>query len=470
MGKSGRLAKNTLLYAIGSLGSKVLTFLIVPLYTYYINTSDMGVYDAIITTISLCAPVIVFSIYECVYRWSIQSQADAGKYIRFGLKFEIRNLLTASLVFGIVCFIVPVPYPVLVWLYAVQVCLHSYFSRITRALGNTKFFTISGIIYTAIFLLGNCLFIIVFKWGIKSLLISGIIAGFLVTFLLAIWQRDAIFSSSQGDISEEDKKGILKYSVAITPNDICWWIVGLSDRYALIWFVSTSANGIYSISQKFPTVIAMLTSIFYMAWQDHSLVNYEKEDKDKYYTEIFSFYSKFLLCGCLCLIPFTKFIVNWLMEDAYKSAWMYVAPLYLGTVFSAFASFYGVGYLGSKKTKQALYTTIIAAIVNVGINIVFMPIFPVAGIWIASISTLISYFVLYLVRVAQTKEFFTIKIDSKVMIPLILFNILYGVAVVFTNTAIDAVLFFFAILLSLVLLKDYLINFLKIAVAKVRRR
>lgn len=470
MSKSGGLAKNTLLYAIGSLGSKVLTFLIVPLYTYYINTSDMGVYDAIITTISLCAPVIVLSIYEGVYRWSIQSEDEAGKYIRYGLRFEIRNLLIVSIVFWAACLVVPIPYPVLVWLYAVQVCLHSYFSRITRALGNTKYFTISGIIYTALFLFGNCIFIIVLKWGIKSLLISGIIAGLFVSVLLAIWQKDAIFSSKNEGISEEDKKGILKYSIAITPNDICWWIVGLSDRYALIWFISTSANGIYSISQKFPTVIAMLTSIFYMAWQDHSLVNYEKEDKDKYYTEIFRFYSKFLLCGCLCLIPFTKFIVVWLMAEAYKSAWMYVAPLYLGTVFSAFASFYGVGYLGSKKTKQALYTTIIAAIVNVGINVAFMPVFPDAGIWIASFSTFISYFVLYLVRVVQTKEFFTIKVDKKVMIPLIFANVLYGIVVVFSSTTVDVIMFVIAIFISFILLKDYLMNLIKTAISKAKRR
>ena len=207
-----------------------------------------------------------------------------------------------------------------------------------------------------------------------------------------------------------------------------------------------------------------------MAWQDHSLSNYEKEDKDKYYTEIFGFYSKFLLCGCLCLIPFTKFIVVWLMAEAYKSAWMYVAPLYLGTVFSAFASFYGVGYLGSKKTKQALYTTIIAAVVNVGINVVFMPVFPEAGIWIASCSTLISYFVLYLVRVVQTKKFFTIKLEKRIMFPLILANVIYGVAVVFTNTAVDAILFAIAVVISVILLKDYLMTLVKTAVIKVRRK
>lgn len=469
MSKSGRLAKNTFLYAIGSLGSKVLTFLIVPLYTYYIDTSDMGIYDAIITTISLCAPIIVLSIYEGVYRWSIQDFNRAGKYIRYGIRFEIRNLLIASVIFGTVCLIAPIPYPVLVWLYAIQICLHSYFSRITRALGNTKYFTASGIIYTVLFLLGNCFFILIIKWGIKSLLLSGIIAGLFVTFLLVVWQREAIFLSSNEEISKEEKKEILKYSIAITPNDICWWIVGLSDRYALIWFVSTSSNGIYSISQKFPTVIAMLTSIFYMAWQDHTLVNYDKEDKDRYYTEIFKFYSKFLLCGCLVLIPFTKFIVIWLMAYEYKSAWMYVAPLYLGTVFSAFASFYGVGYLGSKKTNQALYTTIIAAVVNVLINISFMPIFPEAGIWIASISTLISYFVLYLVRVVQTRKFFTISVETKVIIPLIIANIIYGVVIVYTNAVVDAVLLMIAVIITVVLMKDYFINLIKKSISKAKR-
>ena len=79
------------------------------------------------------------------------------------------------------------------------------------------------------------------------------------------------------------------------------------------------------------------------------------------------------------------------------------------------------------------------------------------------------YFVLYLVRVIQTRKFFTIKIEKKIMIPLAIANVIYGVAVIYSNTAVDVILFAIALTLSIILLKDYMMNFIKLAAGKIRR-
>ena len=44
-----KLVYNTAIFAIGNFGSKVLTFLIVPLYTYVLTTAEYGVIDLFIT-------------------------------------------------------------------------------------------------------------------------------------------------------------------------------------------------------------------------------------------------------------------------------------------------------------------------------------------------------------------------------------------------------------------------------------
>ena len=43
--RNQQLIKGTMIYAIGNFGSKFLSFLIAPLYTYYINPTQMGQYD-----------------------------------------------------------------------------------------------------------------------------------------------------------------------------------------------------------------------------------------------------------------------------------------------------------------------------------------------------------------------------------------------------------------------------------------
>lgn len=357
-----------------------------------------------------------------------------------------------------------------VLIYVVLLCFHTYLQRITRALGNVSLYTKTGLLYTAIYLACNLLFLVILKLGVVSLFWSAIFGNLIVSMVMFIAQRKEFMHDVSGQsVEKSERNEIIRLSAAVTPNDICWWIVGLSDRFALIYFVGTSANGIYAISQKFPTIITMMTSIFYMAWQDQSISDYENRNADDYYAKTFRLYSRFLFCACLCLILATKYVITVLMDISYHSSWYYVAPLYIGTVFSALASFIGVGYLGSKQTSKAFTTTVIAAIVNAGINIIFIPLFPDFGIAIASLSTMISYLTLFIVRNRQTKKYFDIKTPKKEIIFFTAINMLYATLIIKTNIVADLVLFTIALLISWLCLKEYIskaIIFLKRRILK----
>ena len=49
MNRSTKFINDIFIYAIGNLGSKLITFLLVPLYTYYISPDDFGYYDIVLT-------------------------------------------------------------------------------------------------------------------------------------------------------------------------------------------------------------------------------------------------------------------------------------------------------------------------------------------------------------------------------------------------------------------------------------
>ena len=67
--REARLVKNTIIYTISNFGSKVLTFLIVPLYTYYLTTEEFGTYDTIISFMNLLTPICILAIHEGLLRW-----------------------------------------------------------------------------------------------------------------------------------------------------------------------------------------------------------------------------------------------------------------------------------------------------------------------------------------------------------------------------------------------------------------
>ena len=59
LNRNKKFMKDVGIYAIGNLGSKIITFLMVPLYTYFIaDVSDFGYYD-------LCLSVVFFLCAFC---------------------------------------------------------------------------------------------------------------------------------------------------------------------------------------------------------------------------------------------------------------------------------------------------------------------------------------------------------------------------------------------------------------------
>lgn len=61
-GRARELAVNTGLFAISSFGSKIISFLLLPLYTAVLSTGDYGTVDLINSTVGLLVPLLTLNI------------------------------------------------------------------------------------------------------------------------------------------------------------------------------------------------------------------------------------------------------------------------------------------------------------------------------------------------------------------------------------------------------------------------
>lgn len=95
MSKEKQLIRNTIIYAIGNLGSKLLTFLLLPIYTAYLLESEYGSFDLIVNTVSLILPIITFQVTDGIYRF-ILGEEDNKKVKTGGLAVELRWPVYAS--------------------------------------------------------------------------------------------------------------------------------------------------------------------------------------------------------------------------------------------------------------------------------------------------------------------------------------------------------------------------------------
>jgi O-antigen/teichoic acid export membrane protein len=229
-------------------------------------------------------------------------------------------------------------------------------------------------------------------------------------------------------------KSIVKYTLPLIPNSISWWIVNSSDRYIVYFNLGQASNGIYSVANKFPTVISTLAGIMYFAFQESMIKEYYSVDRNEFYSKLFKKYYYFLFSLVLCGVPLTKIVINLFVGAAYQEAWKYTGFLFLSTVFCALSSFLGIGYQIAKDTKKSAYTTIIAAVTNIIINTATIK---MIGLHAASFSTLAAYMLLMIIRINQCKQYFQLNVHWKQFSVLMLVSLAFISISYLSNTIVN---------------------------------
>ena len=446
--RSKELFKNTIIYAIGNFGARVLSFLIVPLYTYYLSPEEMGDYDLIVTTVSLLLPIITLQIGDAVYAGLLKEERPQRDTLKSAYGLIFCNLLIALPIFALIGKLFPIQYINYLYIILIVNVIYSVLQRAVRGLQNQKLFVISGLTYTIVFLALNVWQVVILSRGITAMFISAIIAyicGFLIIIILD--KRVLQIKGGQNHLKE-----MLSFSAPLIPNQLNWWVMSFSDRYIIRLILGSAFNGIYSVAYKFPTVLQIVFSYFNNSWQDLNLSEH-KENLGEYYSKIFEKYYVFALALLLPLTPASKLFIRYTMESRFVDAALYIGFLYLGVVFENFAAFYGVGYLKNGDTKGAGMTSIGGAIINIVVNLCLITFI---GLHAAALSTCAGYLAMWLLRVIQTRNTMKIKVNRLKLTSFCLISFIYSYLMIYTSNIADFILTIvggMAFLLSLYLMR-----------------
>lgn len=418
MNKYKTLVSNTALISLGTFGSKLLVFLMVRFYTGYLTTAEYGTSDLITQTANLLLPIISLGITNGVFRFAIDSKYDKKSVFSAGL---------ISITLGGLLFFVIAPllglvgqfegYIWLIVVYTMASCYHSLCSQYIRAIGNTAFFAVQGIVNTSLVIVLNILFLAVFDMGIMGYVLSVVLADGLSALL--IFFKEKLWNQITLKIDKETFKSMLVYSIPMIPTTIFWWVTSVSDRYMVSGFIGTEANGIYAVSYKVPTFLTLLSTVFMQAWQ-FSAVSESENDRqehiDFFSTVWSSFQSVMFLAGSViiaCSVPIIKILTT----PDYYSAWKFIPVLSAAMVFSAFANFMGTVYVVEKRSKNSFLTSMLGAVLNIILNFLLIP--SPLGVQGAAIATFVSYFAVFVIRALNARKY----IPFKLYLPQVVLNI-----------------------------------------------
>ncbi|WP_448375582.1 oligosaccharide flippase family protein [Fervidobacterium sp.] len=412
MGQYKRLALNTFWFTVGNIGSKSINFLMLPIFTRYLLPVDYGKMEVLNTTISLLMPFVSLQLIEAMFRFAVEARGDVEKS---------RRVLTTSLVFMIGNFFLFLLFhPILanfevvkqyrIFFYAIFLSsmVFGALQRFTKGIDKITVYVASDILYSAFFAIGNSVLLIYFKFGILAYLLSSILSQVLCILFLVFAGR--LYKYLKPAFDKELLKEMLRYSVPLIPNSIMWWIVTAVDRYVLAYNLGYDATGIYSVAARFPTLITVLSSIFFQAWQLLAMEEYGNAGFKTFFRNVFTVVSTFFIfISSLLLIVIKPFVAVYI-GGAYSESWRYSVFLILGAVYHIFAGFYGVIYTSSKRTIGAFSTSVIAASVEV---IAILSLVKPLGIQAASLSTYMAYVAMFSARVFHTRKIANIDVSLR---------------------------------------------------------
>lgn len=414
---SKRLAFGTVIYMAGNLTSRLLQMLILPIITGSLKTSEYGYYDLIVTTINLIMPIVTCQIIEGMFRYMFKSDQNGKKTtVSSVVAFLVVGFAFLGVVIALIWMITPkLQYPIFIYLNYVSAIIFNFSQKIARCEQKNKVFAISGVLNTIFMLAFQAITLIPLGLGIDGMLISNFSSYLAASLYLFVSLRIWKFISFK-NVERSQIRSLLHFSLPLVPNSVCWWLVDSSDRYIITYFIDASATGIYSISGKFSQLLTVITSVFQLAWQENAIIEVDSKERDAFYTKTFNTYMRLLLGGYLVVLPVIKILIPLLLAESYQVGYLYNPVLLLGAVFSAFSQFYGSAYLVFEKTSGALSTTIIASIINISIGVLFIG---EIGLFAPALGTAVSFFVQWLIRAYQMREYFKVSIDYKALIVLI---------------------------------------------------
>lgn len=405
MNKYNKLAQNTTIFFIANFGSKILTFLLVRFYTEFLTTNEYGTVDLLNTTASMAYPIATMCITEAVLRFSIDDIANRGKILTNGLLFTLLGnfafVLTAPIFASIDVFAENVA-----WIYFLTLSnsLYTIVSHFSRGIGKTKLFAAAGVIHTVLQLGLNILLLVVCSLGIKGYLIAAVLAN--VLSCVYVFVAGKLHQYILRQIDKKYLKTMLVYSIPLIPNSIFWWIMQSADRYVIVYMLSSAENGLYAVANKIPTLITTISSIFFQAWQLSAVEEAQSDRKNQFYTNVFQALSMILLLATSFIMVILRPLYYVLTEESYRIGWTCTPFLLCAMVYSCYSSFLGTNYMAMKKTKAVFLTTVLGAVLNIGLNILLIPIMGIEG---AALATFAAYFVTWVSRIIGTRHFVEIR-------------------------------------------------------------
>jgi O-antigen/teichoic acid export membrane protein len=413
MSRYKSIFKNTLIFSLSTFGSKAVSLALIPMYSYCLTLSEFGKLDITLTLILLLMPFISGSLYESVQKYNINKYSSRESILSSAFIPFLIIALTLGLIVFLTYFLFFNDNKLLLFYWIlIASSIYEFFSRYAKGVKKEINFAISNILVSLVLLLCSYIFVYKLSFNIEGVLLSQALAYTSGVICLYFWMKlkDVIKIRS---FDVKLLKVMLKLSAPLMLNAAMWWIFDVSDRWIILYFENAKSVGLYSVACKLGALLLLVHSIIFQAWQISAISHVSDIDKKEFYASASTLYMIIIFTVCSVLIMSSKFILESVLSNEYAEAWLLGNILLVGSAFFSLASFFGVFYLVFEKTSRALYSSIMAAIINIIANFLLIPYIGIVG---AALSTVGSTLFLLVFRIIDIHKLCNFQFNRKLFL------------------------------------------------------
>ena len=401
------LFSNTIIFAIGNLLVKLISFFLMPLYTSQLTTEQYGVSELINSSIEIVLPIATLCIIDALFRFAINEDVDQKILISTSMNVLLKGFVLVLLMCTLFYSITSYEFTYYFYFLYVTTALYKLFSQFARGLGHVKRFALSGVISALALVISNVILLVFLNGGVESYLISFIISNIVAGLFSFFASKEYLYLDLKA-VDMNLLKNMLLFSIPNIANMLSWWLNNVSSRYIILGFSGAGMAGLFTAASKMPSMINMLATIFQQAWQYSTAKEIKNEDSNVFFTDVFKFYYSFIMLACSGLLLITPYISKFILQGDFYEAWVFVPLLLFSATVGCISTFFGTFYTAVMKNVMGMVSTIIGAIINVVISLILVPFIGVYGALVASV---ISYLIITIIRIIDTRKYVRINVN-----------------------------------------------------------
>jgi O-antigen/teichoic acid export membrane protein len=380
VGQVTKTAQHSVIYAIGTMLSRLTGLIMLPIYTRYLIPADYGALALFTLAIELMGILVGIRISQAMFRFYIlEEDAAQKKVIVSTVLFTafISSVIGAVILFFSSSYLSTILFGNSEYEYEFQLFAFTLITNAVSSVGlsyirarrKPVFFVCVSITTLALQVALNVYFIVLLNMHVEGVVLSSLISGSIVAIFLAIhvlWGTGFCYS----------KKMAMKLVHYVSPlilASLGTFFVAYADKYFIRLYSNLTEVGLYALAAKVSSILGTINLSFNMAWMADRFEIVKKDNALEIYGQVFRFFSAILIISGVGLSIFSNDLLRIMTDPEFYSAGNVVCLLVLAAVLQSFTTFCNFGIMLEKQTRYMAQASWYKAAVSLASCLILIP-------------------------------------------------------------------------------------------------